>query len=583
VTFLDKNPEVAAAAVRSTIDAFQHSFLEDQNKIESQRMGQILTRRDTLAAELKGVEEQMAIVAKGRTVAELEPLSSAALERLKKLKAMLADVQCAIAGGPDLTSRPYTPARTPAQTAADERQRYWSAEQLRVANQLSQFRAQGFGSQHPTIIRLAASAKECAEQVEKCNLAAEERRAASTDTTPPVSLADREASLIALVKTADDEVKQVAAQRSRLKILEDQATLLRASLNETNTRLDALATEATLSGRLTIVSAGDRPLTAVLDNRAKSAAVGAVAGLGLPLGAMVLLGAHRRRYRFADEIAADLSGRVPFVAALPDLVDLGPLGAVAAHCVHDLHVRLQPHRGAESRVYLITSAAAGEGKTSLALSLGLSFAASGFRTLLIDGDLTTRRLTRGLECNGEPGLFEAADGGEPITRRLRCNMSILPVGRCRPQDSWKLAPAATARVLASVKEKFDIIIIDGDPILTGIRASVMASQADGVILNVSCGQEHSLVDNAVRHLEVLGAVLAGAVFNRANEEEFRAALREQPQSPALGHRRLPEKLNRFGPLVATMLSSLSLSRETDLDLSPAGPTLAISDESRQAA
>jgi hypothetical protein len=67
------------------------------------------------------------------------------------------------------------------------------------------------------------------------------------------------------------------------------------------------------------------------------------------------------------------------------------------------------------------------------------------------------------------------------------------------------------------------------------------------------------------------------VFNRAAASEFRGGMSETGQSAAAGAALESDRLNRFGPIVAATLSSLSLTRDDDLDLLPAGIALARTD------
>ena len=167
-------------------------------------------------------------------------------------------------------------------------------------------------------------------------------------------------------------------------------------------------------------------------------------------------------------------------------------------------------------------------RRALSLALGLSFAAAGFRTLLIDGDLSTRQLSLGLDAGDQPGVMEAVTGAEPAIRRIRSGLSILPAGNSRPQDACRLSPTGTARMLASLHDRFDVVLIDGDPILTGLTASVIAPQAGGVIVTMNRGQDQPLVQSAIRQLGMLGAELAGAVFNRAAAGDFPTNVKDQP-------------------------------------------------------
>ncbi len=582
VTFTNKDPEVAAAAVRSIIAAFEQVFVADQQRNEDQRMALLRARRDNLSENLRQIEEAIGPVADGHAAAELESLYAAASVRVTKLRSALTDVQIAMAGGPDVTGRGGASARSPGEAATEEILRSFITEQARLETQLSHARARGLLPAHRTVVYLEAAIQECRERVARYNEIMEQMQAAGPAPTPILTLVDREANLRKLTLAAEEEIKSIAARRADVTELDKQAAALRLSLAETTSRLDALTTEASLGGRLTVINSGDRPMTALIDNRLKTAALGAFVGATSPLGLLVLSGALRRRYRSCEDLAVDFAGRVPFVAVIPDVDEAGSLSTTAARCVHDLRLRLQPPTSTDRRVYLVTSATAGEGKSGLAISLGLSFAAAGFRTLLVDGDLRTRRLTLGFEGDDSPGMLEAAAGAEPQIRRVRAGLSVLTTGKCRPQDACRLSPVATGRVFAGLRDRFDVVLIDGDPVLTGLTASVYAPHADGVIVTLARGQEQSLAEDAVRYIALLGAEVSGVVFNRAEATDFRAILHEQELSTSAAGQDRPVRPNRFGPVVGAVLSSLSLSREDDLDLVSGGVSLARTDEQQRA-
>ena len=193
---------------------------------------------------------------------------------------------------------------------------------------------------HPTIQRLAASADEFRDRAERVSKSSAERRAVAVTAPPPVSLDEREANLLKLTQNAQDELKRLTAQREQLAELEAQAATIRQSISETDSRVDALATEASQGSRLTVISGGDLPMTALLDNRFKTSTFGVLAGVAIPLGFLIIRGNLRRRYRVCDDAAADLLDQAPFVAVLPDLQPGGTLVGAASRCIHDLrHTR----------------------------------------------------------------------------------------------------------------------------------------------------------------------------------------------------------------------------------------------------
>ena len=156
--------------------------------------------------------------------------------------------------------------------------------------------------------------------------------------------------------------------------------------------MTVLRTEGSLSvgGRLSVISSAEIPLSPDRDPRQKWALIGGSAGFGLPLCLLIGLGLIRRRYDFSDETEWDIGLAAPLLGVLPDLreSDTAERRSAAARCVHQIRVLLGAWSGRRrSSVYLVTSTTAKEGKTSLTMSLGLSFAASGARTLVIDCDL----------------------------------------------------------------------------------------------------------------------------------------------------------------------------------------------------
>lgn len=653
VTYTDRDPRVAAAAVRSVIAAYQRAYDDEQKRVEQQRIGELDRRRNALHRELEVIETEVgplgtALHGVGPSAA-IDPLYDAAASRLKKLRVSLADVQHAMAGGLDTAESAAGQARTsasslepsPGESIATHLLAAQTAEQTRNEMELNRLTQYGYGSAHPIIVRLTKAVREGQERVAQYAWSVEDWRRAPMESVVPDSdeltraerLKEQEAALVRLAAVAEEDVKQLAARRARLAMLGQRANELRQGFSEVGARFDALTTEAALGSRLTIVSGGDEPMIALLDNRHKAAAVGAALGGGAPIGILVLLATARRRYRNAAEVAEDLGARVPFVAVLPKVDDGATCAAAAAQAVHHLRVRLQPPTASACRTYLITSPAAGDGKSGIALALGLSFAAAGYRTLLIDGDLSGRRLTRAFGADdaatrlssSKSGALDAADGGELTISAVRAGLSFMSAGRGRPQDVYTLAPVHVARLLHRVRERFDVVLIDSDPLLTGVATGIVAPQVDGVVLTVTRDQSHGSVREAMRLLEQQGAQIAGCVFNRAaaRRSSPKSARRSSPKwarlssptsdtdvrggrikfsqrqppdlrtdmSPASGcgpladagvadqapaqpgttlgtGRALPPRLHRFGPLVAAVMSSLALSRDEDLDLMP---------------
>src|SRR2546423_2830537 len=159
--------------------------------------------------------------------------------------------------------------------------------------------------------------------------------------------------------------------------------------------------EQRVSGRVVVMNHAEQVLGAFRDTRLSTAAAGGFGGVALGFGAMLLLGLSNRRLDRADEAAAQLSSLplLGMVPVLPEDLSNPDEAALAAHCVHEIRTRLQlAAQGRPRATFGITSPTAGAGKTSLTLALGLSFAATNQRTLLIDCDIVGGGLTRKLDA-----------------------------------------------------------------------------------------------------------------------------------------------------------------------------------------
>jgi Mrp family chromosome partitioning ATPase len=202
---------------------------------------------------------------------------------------------------------------------------------------------------------------------------------------------------------------------------------------------------------------------------------------------------HRVNYS-DDEV---LSGaRAGIVGMLPDLgnsLDDQELASASAFAVHQIRSQLQIKNTEEkSRVFGVTSPAPGDGKTSLIIAMGLSFAESGNRTLLVDLDFIGRGLSVHFGHTRAPSLADRLTESEEVSQLVHetefPGLSILPAGYGDDLRVSKLSPRSLEALLAPLRENFDTILVDTGPILGSVEAAFVAPQADGVLLVVGRGQ-----------------------------------------------------------------------------------------------
>jgi succinoglycan biosynthesis transport protein ExoP len=182
-----------------------------------------------------------------------------------------------------------------------------------------------------------------------------------------------------------------------------------------------------------------------------------------------------------------------------------------------------------ARVVMVTSAVAGEGKTTLASHLAASLSRAWRKTLLIDGDLRNpaQHVQFGLPC--EPGFSEALRGEldfeEAIKPTKISRLWLLPAGKVDGHSLQALTQDGLSAVFEQLKEQYDFIVIDTSPILPVPDGLMLGQQADAVLLSVMRDVSRlPAVYNAEQRLESLGIRVLGAVVIGEKTETYGRAV-----------------------------------------------------------
>lgn len=172
-----------------------------------------------------------------------------------------------------------------------------------------------------------------------------------------------------------------------------------------------------------------------------------------------------------------------------------------------------------ARVFAVTSAESGEGKTITTLNLAGSLAlAPDTRVLVVDADLHRPSVPRylGLALSGAPGLTEALlyeDLGLARTARRidSLGISILHAGQTRSAPYELLAYPRFEGLLADMRRLYDFVLIDTPPAVAVADSQLLAQWVDAVILVVAA---HKTNRRAVAEaLTILDPKVVGIVFN----------------------------------------------------------------------
>lgn len=220
-----------------------------------------------------------------------------------------------------------------------------------------------------------------------------------------------------------------------------------------------------------------------------------------------------------------------------------------------LHAHYQPHSVAteayrilrtnlkltpERKVILVTSAGPGEGKTTAISNLAIVTAQSGARTMAVSSDLRRPQLDLIFGIHKSHGLSEVLRGDLPLERAQLGlsdfilgkfgydeavknpyleNLSLIAAGRIPENPAELIGSKAMPELIARLREQFDVVLMDGPPILPIADSLLLAPLVDGVVLVYEVGRiSRAALLRAKVQLDGAGGKLLGVVLNHVRPE-----------------------------------------------------------------
>ena len=317
-------------------------------------------------------------------------------------------------------------------------------------------------------------------------------------------------------------------------------TFLQASLTKLATLRSVETGDAQIANRATPPDSPSSPKTL------RNAIIGGLLGLLIGLALALLTEQVDRRVRRPEDLERALG--LPLLTSVPRSRTLGRPGLGGAREGAELEAfrRLRANlryygTDRDVRSVVVTSVGSQSGKTTVALHLAATAAATGSRVLLIEADLRRPRLREQLELPGETGLVDLLqnsdtepdtftvrrpdDAGQNGNRRMgEWSFEVIPAGRPPGGDASELLDSETMRTLLfNAQRTYDLVVIDAPPPGFVSDAIPLMEQADGVIVVARMGREpreelEHLRDELSRlEVEPLGAV---ATFARRQRNPY---------------------------------------------------------------
>jgi len=327
--------------------------------------------------------------------------------------------------------------------------------------------------------------------------------------------------MLSLLKDREEKASQIGRMRERIS---EFRIVKQALVNSNCVRVPSSVVE---------------PNVPIKPNRPMLIGFGLVASIGLGIALVCLLEQFDHRVKVPEHVTHGLT--LPLLGVVPRIrrtalthrgghlwTSLTP-DSIEADAFRNVRASLLgvADRRGPIVTLLVTSAKAGEGKSTTALNLAATCSRAGERTLLMDVDLRRPSLA---DVFIEPdnaaevhGLVDVLRGELPWQRTVRHteipNLDFIPTGDTRDIPIEILGTLELRQLLLALGHHYDRVILDGPAVLGLADCRVLGRIVDAALLVVRCGSHHlTTLHRAKAMLEQSHVVIAGVVFNGLTDD-----------------------------------------------------------------
>ncbi|MFL5781799.1 MAG: polysaccharide biosynthesis tyrosine autokinase, partial [Thermoleophilaceae bacterium] len=307
-----------------------------------------------------------------------------------------------------------------------------------------------------------------------------------------------------------------------------QGRLLRQRINQLET-LQALQT-----GNAELVQPATPPSSPSSPKPLKDTAIAAILGLLLGVGLAFLIDRLDRRLRDPKDVE-DIVQR-PVLGAIPRsrVLQRARIGQEAlppgeAEAFRMLRANLRYFNvDRDIRSVLVTSAAPGDGKSTVSSNLALAASEAGTRTLLLEADLRHPTLARLMGLRSTPGLTNVLAAHKTLEDVIqtvtvpgrvqgdmpRRDLDVVVSGPIPPNPSDLMESDRLRQLIKAAEAEYDLVVVDTPPTSVVSDAIPLVTQTNGVIVVARLGTtKRESLTHLRDQLINLDAPLLGVVVN----------------------------------------------------------------------
>ncbi len=564
VSFSSTRPEETAVLVNAIVDAYMREVVDTEQRERRERLSELDQLYAEKESELRKLENDLKTLSQQLETGDSQALSlkqQITLQQFSTYRSELINVQLRIMRAQGELSLKKAIREKAAQIQVTERELDAAAKtdpvtlqllmrEAELKNLVAQTRdvvrpemAGRFGNRYVQDLadvqaRIKARREELRQELEQKRVASIDEEIESLNFELAI-LNQQQQQLQQEVENVRRVAETFGKGSIEVEFLRAEVELARRTIQTIAEERNRMSIELRAKPRITVVQRAEAPRVAEQDKRVQLSVLAGLAGLVLPGMTLLWWDTRRKPVNTPQDIrrvaGAEVWGTIP---RLPPRA-MRAIGNGRARskkhrrwqrmfveAVRIVAARLVRESQEERlKVIMVTSAVAGEGKTTLAAQLALSLAQIGKKTLIADFDLRRPAIHDVFDVPISPGVGEVLRGEVSLEDAIQAtsveNLYVLPAGYWSPHRLAVLANGVVGATFQQLRENFDFIIVDGTPVLPVADTRFISTHTDGVVLSVIRDYSRTpLVRSAKQILESFRVRVLGTVVTGSTEEVY---------------------------------------------------------------
>ncbi|VAX26426.1 Tyrosine-protein kinase [hydrothermal vent metagenome] len=292
---------------------------------------------------------------------------------------------------------------------------------------------------------------------------------------------------------------------------------------------EALISEQSTPGNVLIIDEAQRPVKPSKPNRKLIVVIGLILGFGFGVGFAFVRDYFDNTVKTPEDIEKENINVLTWIPKIEgvetnkefEFIIHEKSDSIYSEAFRVLRTRIQFSKlnNGGVKVIHITSSTPQEGKTTIAINVAGSFAQTNKRTIIVDCDLRKPRVHTVFKEQRFPGFTDYFLGHtdlESVIHKSKLpNLDFITCGTIPPNPSEILGSQQMVDLLARLKTKYDLIVLDSPPIIAVTDSEILSRIADTTILVAASGEtEIELLKKSAELLQHDSDSFIGVVLNK---------------------------------------------------------------------